>query len=82
MSIPLEGLRTVIYPAPDLDSAKQWWTTLLGIDPYFESLFVLRNRLSEILARHFGETASAKVERPGPVGEWSPHSRSSSRPTP
>jgi len=40
--------------------------SIAGIDPYFESLFVLRNRLSEILARHFGETASAKVERPGP----------------
>jgi catechol 2,3-dioxygenase-like lactoylglutathione lyase family enzyme len=39
MSIPLEGLRTVIYPAPDLDSAKQWWTDLLGIDPYFDQPF-------------------------------------------
>jgi predicted enzyme related to lactoylglutathione lyase len=39
MSIPLEGLRTVIYPAPDLDSAKQWWTALLGIDPYFDQPF-------------------------------------------
>ncbi len=39
MSIPLEGLRTVIYPAPGLDSAKQWWTALLGIDPYFDQPF-------------------------------------------
>jgi predicted enzyme related to lactoylglutathione lyase len=39
MSIPLEGLRTVIYPAPDLESAKQWWTALLGIDPYFDQPF-------------------------------------------
>lgn len=39
MSIPLEGLRTVIYPAPDLDFAKQWWTALLGIDPYFDQPF-------------------------------------------
>jgi catechol 2,3-dioxygenase-like lactoylglutathione lyase family enzyme len=39
MSIPLEGLRTVIYPAPDLDSAKHWWTALLGIDPYFDQPF-------------------------------------------
>jgi catechol 2,3-dioxygenase-like lactoylglutathione lyase family enzyme len=39
MSIPLEGLRTVIYPAPDLERAKQWWTDLLGIAPYFDQPF-------------------------------------------
>ena len=39
MSIPLEGLRTVIYPAPDLDPAKRWWTELLGIEPYFDQPF-------------------------------------------
>jgi len=39
MSIPFEGLRTVIYPAPDLGAAKQWWTALLGIDPYFDQPF-------------------------------------------
>jgi predicted enzyme related to lactoylglutathione lyase len=39
MSIPLEGLRTVIYPAPDLDATKQWWTAMLGIAPYFDQPF-------------------------------------------
>ena len=39
MTIPLEGLRTVIYPATDLDSAKHWWTDLLGIDPYVDQPF-------------------------------------------
>jgi predicted enzyme related to lactoylglutathione lyase len=29
------GMRTVIYPAPDLDAAKAWYTKVLGIDPYF-----------------------------------------------
>lgn len=33
------GLRTVIYPAPDLDAAKAWWTSLLGVDPYFDEPF-------------------------------------------
>lgn len=33
------GLRTVIYPAPDLDAAKAWWTEVLGIDPYFDQPF-------------------------------------------
>jgi catechol 2,3-dioxygenase-like lactoylglutathione lyase family enzyme len=39
MSIPIEGLRTVIYPAPDLEEAKQWWATILGVDPYFDQPF-------------------------------------------
>ncbi len=33
------GLRTVIYPAPDLAASKAWFTTLLGIDPYFDEPF-------------------------------------------
>jgi len=39
MSLELQGLRTVIYPAPDLEGAKQWWTTLLGHEPYFDEPF-------------------------------------------
>jgi len=39
MSTPLQGLRTVIYPAPDLEAAKSWWTALLGTGPYFDEPF-------------------------------------------
>jgi catechol 2,3-dioxygenase-like lactoylglutathione lyase family enzyme len=39
MSIRLLGLRTVIYPAPDLDAAKAWWTAYLGTPPYFDEPF-------------------------------------------
>lgn len=39
MPVQLEGLRTVIYPSPDLDAAKTWWTDLLGINPYFDEPF-------------------------------------------
>jgi predicted enzyme related to lactoylglutathione lyase len=33
------GLRTVIYPAPDLAAAKAWYTRVLGIEPYFDEPF-------------------------------------------
>ena len=33
------GLRTVIYPAPDLPAAKAWYTKVLGIGPYFDQPF-------------------------------------------
>lgn len=39
MPIELEGLRTVLYPSPDLDAAKAWWSELLGFGPYFDEPF-------------------------------------------
>ncbi len=39
MPFGLQGLRTVIHPAPDLDAAKAWWSGLLGIEPYFDQPF-------------------------------------------
>ena len=33
------GLRTVIYPAPDLTASKAWYTKLLGVEPYFDEPF-------------------------------------------
>jgi hypothetical protein len=29
------GLRTVIYPPPDLAASKAWYTAVLGAGPYF-----------------------------------------------
>lgn len=33
------GLRTVVYPAPDLAASTAWFTELLGIEPYFDEPF-------------------------------------------
>ena len=33
------GLRTVVYPAPDLAAARVWYETLLGQPPYFDEPF-------------------------------------------
>jgi len=33
------GLRTVIYPAPDLPASKAWFTKIIGRDPYFDEPF-------------------------------------------
>ena len=33
------GLRTAIYPAPDLAAAKRWYTQVLGHAPYFDQPF-------------------------------------------
>src|SRR5688500_18611294 len=34
-----QGLRTVIYHVADLDKAKEWYTQVLGIKPYFDQPF-------------------------------------------
>jgi predicted enzyme related to lactoylglutathione lyase len=39
MPLELRGLRTAIYPAPDLGAAKAFWTSTLGIEPYFDQPF-------------------------------------------
>ena len=33
------GLRTVLYPAPDLAATKDWYTQALGFPPYFDQPF-------------------------------------------
>lgn len=33
------GLRTVIYPAADLQNVKNWYTKALGFPPYFDEPF-------------------------------------------
>ncbi len=33
------GLRTVIYPAPDLGAARDWYSRMLGQAPYFDEPF-------------------------------------------
>src|SRR5262249_46442863 len=35
----IRGLRTVIYPAPDLARGKEWYTQVLGKGPYFDQPF-------------------------------------------
>ncbi len=35
----LQGLRTVVYAAPDLKRAKDWYSEALGIEPYFDEAF-------------------------------------------
>jgi predicted enzyme related to lactoylglutathione lyase len=47
MPITLEGLRTVIYPAPDIQTAKKWWADLLGIEPYFDQPFYVGFKVGE-----------------------------------
>jgi predicted enzyme related to lactoylglutathione lyase len=37
----LLGLRTAIYHVPDMERAKAWYRTLLGVEPYFDQPFYI-----------------------------------------
>lgn len=60
------GLRTVIYPAPDLDASKKWFTDLLGIEPYFDEPFYVGYSVAgyELALNPEGDPAV------GPVTYW------------
>lgn len=35
----IQGLRTAVYPAPDLAAGKAWYSAVLGQQPYFDEPF-------------------------------------------
>ncbi len=35
----IQGLRTAIYPTPDLAAGKKWYRQVLGREPYFDEAF-------------------------------------------
>lgn len=39
MNTPFLGLRTTIYKVSDLEKAKEWYSQILGIMPYFDQPF-------------------------------------------
>jgi catechol 2,3-dioxygenase-like lactoylglutathione lyase family enzyme len=60
------GLRTVIYPAPDLAASKVWFTGLLGFDPYFDEPFYVG---FEVGGYELALDPNAEVDT-GPVTYW------------
>ncbi len=60
------GLRTIIYPAPDLEASKAWFTQLLGIEPYFDQPFYVGFTVAgyELALDPSGDPAT------GPVTYW------------
>jgi predicted enzyme related to lactoylglutathione lyase len=39
MDKPFLGLRTAVYPVPDIQAAKEWYARILGFPPYFDEPF-------------------------------------------
>jgi predicted enzyme related to lactoylglutathione lyase len=60
----IRGLRTAIYPAPDLERGKRFYTAVLGIEPYFDQPFYVGNAASgfELGLVPDGEPGSSGVQ--------------------
>jgi predicted enzyme related to lactoylglutathione lyase len=71
----LRGLTTVAYTADDLAAATQWYTTLLGTEPYFRRREYVEFRIGDfqhelgILGRRsLGELGGREGAAAGPAG--------------
>ena len=60
------GIRSVIYPAPDIVAARDWFVGVLGIQPYFDEPFYVGFNLGGF---ELGLEAGADVAR-GAISYW------------
>lgn len=63
----LQGLRTVIYQVDDLDAAKDWYTRILGIEPYFDEPFYVGYNVG---GYELGLSPDATDTRGGTIAYW------------
>lgn len=61
----LLGLRTVIYKVPDLAKAKEWYSKLFGITPYFDEPFYVGFNVG---GYELGLDPDTSTQRAGPGG--------------
>jgi predicted enzyme related to lactoylglutathione lyase len=67
-------MTTVVYFADDLEAAKQWYTELLGFEPYFNRPPYVEWRLGDyqhelgILDRRYSTAEPGSRPRPDPAG--------------
>ena len=62
-----QGLRTVIYGVDDLEKAKAWYSSVLGIEPYFDQPFYVGFTVGGF---ELGLDPDAPRGTSGPVAYW------------
>ncbi|MGI8803922.1 MAG: VOC family protein [Solirubrobacteraceae bacterium] len=63
----LLGLRTVIYPAADLERSKSWYAAILGVEPYFDESFYVG---FDVGGYELGLDPNPEVAAAGPRTYW------------
>jgi predicted enzyme related to lactoylglutathione lyase len=62
-----QGLRSAIYGVNDLEKAKEWYSTVLGIQPYFDQPFYVG---FEVGGFELGLSPNGKPGTTGPTAYW------------
>jgi predicted enzyme related to lactoylglutathione lyase len=62
----LQGLRTVIYYVADIERAKAWYRSLLGVEPYFDQPFYVGFNVGGF---ELGLHPATDTQRPGAGGQ-------------
>jgi predicted enzyme related to lactoylglutathione lyase len=65
-----QGLRTVIYHAPELDKTKAWYSSVLGIEPYFDQPFYVGYNVGGYELGLDPDAASTAGGKSGAVAYW------------
>jgi catechol 2,3-dioxygenase-like lactoylglutathione lyase family enzyme len=70
MSEQFQGLRTVIYHAPDLAKARAWYAEALGMEPYFDQPFYVGFNVGGYELGLDPDAASTPGGNAGAVAYW------------
>ena len=63
-----QGLRTIVYPVRDLARARQWYSQILGLQPYFDEPFYVG---FNVAGYELGLDPNSRAASPGgPVTYW------------
>lgn len=65
MAARLLGLRTTIYKVPDLAKAKEWYSKIFGISPYFDEPYYVGFNVGGF---ELGLDPDVSTTKPGPGG--------------
>ena len=70
MNPHFQGLRTVVYHAPDLAKAKAWYAAVLGMEPYFDQPFYVGFNVGGYELALDPDAASTPGGKAGAVTYW------------
>lgn len=65
-----QGLRTAIYPVPDMEAAKEWYATTFGVQPYYDEPFYIGFNIGGYELGLIPAEGSSKPGESGAVVYW------------
>lgn len=67
---PFLGLRTVVYPVPDIQAARDWYARILGFPPYFDEPFYVGFNVGGYELGLDPDPSASKPGSDGPHAYW------------